>query len=154
MLTAMQLASSDTPLDILDLRAKRRDAALAQMVQDAANQGVVRDTEMLLALLQRHERAIPSAIGKGVALPNAHSLTVARPMLVCGRSRGIEWNAGDEEPVSLVLLTLSPPEWSEEHHYAWVSQVAHAVRLQRTRQRLLEAESTAEARAYLRGVLS
>lgn len=154
MLTALQVSGPDTPLDILDLRAKRRDAVLAQMVQDAASCGAVRDADMLLALLQRHERAIPSAIGKGVALPNAHSLTVLRPMLVCGRARGIDWAGADDEPVTLVLLTLSPPEWTEEHHYAWVAQVAHAVRLQRTRQRLLDAGSPDDARELLKGALA
>lgn len=155
MSIALQVMSPDTSLDILDLRARRRDAALAQLVQNATTRGAVRDPEMLVALLQRHERAVPAAIGKGVALPNAHSLTVLRPMLVCGRAaRGIEWPGAEDEPVSLVLLTLSPAEWTAEHHYGWVAHVAHAVRLQRTRQRLLDAADAASASDVLRGALA
>lgn len=154
MSTAMQVISPDTTLDLLDLRARRRDAALSQLVQEAAVRGVVRDEAMLLALLQRHERLAPASIGKGVALPHAHSLTVIRPALFCGRSaKGISWTPDDAEPVSLVLLVLSPAEWNAEHHYLWVSHVAHAVRLQRTRQRLHDADA-ADAGELLRGVLA
>ena len=155
MSTGMQVLGPDTQLEILDVRARRRDSALAQLVQDAAARGAVRDAEMLLALLQRHECAIPSAIGKGVALPNAHSLTVVHPVVVCGRAkRGVEWAGAEDEPVVLMLLTLSPAEWTEEHHYAWVSQAAHAVRLQRTRQRLLEADAAEGALEILRGAFA
>ncbi len=154
MSSAMQVISPDTTLDILDLRARRRDAALSSLVQEAASRGVARDETMLLALLQRHERLAPASIGKGVALPNAHSLTVLRPALLCGRAlKGIEWAPDDDDHVTLVLLVLSPAEWNAEHHYQWVSHVAHAVRLQRTRQRLLESDAVVAAET-LRGVLA
>jgi mannitol/fructose-specific phosphotransferase system IIA component (Ntr-type) len=80
-----------------------------------------------------------------VALPHARSLTVTRPQVVIGRSRrGIDWSAPDGMPVTLILLALTPGEWSEEAHHALLARVSAVARLQRKRQRLLDATSFAD----------
>ncbi len=140
-----------TPLDILDLRHRRRDSALTQLVAVAARSGVVRDPEVLLETLQQRERLGSTALGKGVAIPHAHSIAVARTHMVLGRSaHGLDWRAGDGEPVRLAWLVLTPSEVSDEQHHARVAQVVSALRLQRQRQRLFEAQSAAVAVRLLR----
>jgi mannitol/fructose-specific phosphotransferase system IIA component (Ntr-type) len=65
-----------------------------------------------------------------------------RAAMVFGRSsRGIEWDAGDG-PVQLVLLVLSPAASALTAHADRVAAAVHALRLQRTRQKLLDAEQT------------
>lgn len=141
----------DSSLYIADLKPRIRDSILTQLATHARNAGAVRAAEPLLELLRIRERVGSTAIGKGVALPNARSLTVDRPSLLFARSRrGVEWDAPDGLPVTLILLVLSPGEWGEEAHQAFLARAAAAVRLQKNRQRLLEATDFRGVSALLR----
>jgi mannitol/fructose-specific phosphotransferase system IIA component (Ntr-type) len=143
----------DPSLYIPELKTRRKEAALTDLVALAEQAGAVRGPELLVELLMLRERLGTTAIGKGVALPHARSITVNRPQLVVARSRrGIEWDAEDELPVTLVLLTLTPAEWSEEAHHALLGRAVAVARLQRNRQRLLEASSFDEVASVLREV--
>ena len=141
---------SSTPLDIIELRHKRRESALTQMVAAAERLGVTREGELLLATLVRAERLGGAGVGKCVAIPHARSAGVTRPTVLLGRSaRGIDWGAADGAAVRLVALVLSPTAAGAAAHVDRVALVAHTLRLQRTRQRLLDAEPAA-ASALLR----
>lgn len=143
----------DPSLYIPELKLRTRESVVSQMVGVAHRAGVVRGTGPLLELLRARERVGTTAIGKGVAVPYARSVTVDRPALVVARShRGIEWEAPDELPVQLVLLVLSPGEWGEEPHHAFLGRAVAVARLQRNRQRMLEAADFAELAALLHEV--
>ncbi len=131
-----------TPLDILEIRHRRRESALTQLVAAAARSGVLRDPDVLLETLLCRERLGTTALGKGVAVPHAHSITVSRTHVVFGRSsHGLDWHAPDAEPVRIAWLVLTPSEVSDEQHHARVAAAVSALRLQRQRQRLIEAAS-------------
>ena len=143
----------DPALFIPDLRPRTRQAVLEHLASLAHEAGAVGDPALLNELLALRERAGTTALGKGVALPHARSLTVRRPMLVVARSaRGIDWDAADEQRVTLVILALSPGEWGDEAHHAFLTRAASLARLQRHRQRLLEAESVEDVVGVLRDV--
>ncbi len=130
-----------TPLDILELRHRRRDHTLAQLASAAARHGVVRDEDALAALLVRRERLGTTALGKGVALTHARSIVVKRPFWIVGRApRGVEWSAPDGEPVQLVVLYLAPHVQPAAAHVARLAAAAQALRQQRNRQRLANAD--------------
>jgi mannitol/fructose-specific phosphotransferase system IIA component (Ntr-type) len=151
-IAALPPVSSST-LELVELRHKRRESALAQMVAAAGRLGAVREPMLLLATLVRSERLAPSAIGKGVAVPGARTIGVARPVTLLGRSaRGIDWG-GSLGPVHLVMLVLSPSGALLEMHASRVLGAAHALRLQRVRQRLMEADPL-QAAALLRAELT
>lgn len=143
----------DPSLYIPELKTRRKEAALTDLVCLAHQAGAVRGPELLVDLLVMRERLGSTAIGKGVALPHARSFTVSRPQLVVARSRrGVDWDAPDELPVTLVLLSLAPGEWSEEAHHAFLGRAAAVARLQRNRQRLLDAASFEDVASVLREV--
>jgi mannitol/fructose-specific phosphotransferase system IIA component (Ntr-type) len=130
-----------TPLDLIELRHKRRESALTQLAAAARRHGVVRDVDALFALLVRRERLGTTALGKGVALTHARSIAVVRPFGVVGRSpKGIEWAAPDGEPVQLAVLYVSHHEQSASTHLARLGAAAQALRLQKLRQRLMTAD--------------
>src|SRR5262245_33510782 len=109
----------DPSLYIPELKHRSRETVVAQLVDLAHRAGVVRGIGPLCELLRTRERIGTTAIGKGVAVPHARSLTVHRPALLIARShRGIEWEAPDDLPVTLVMLVLSPGEWGEEAHHS------------------------------------
>ena len=141
----------DSSLFLPDLRLKRKESALHEMVCAAQGSRAVRDAELLHQTLLRRERWCSSAIGKGVAVPNARSLAVIAPRLLIARARrGVDWSAADGIPVQLVLLVLSPSEISTEAHLERLARALAITRLQRNRQRLLEAEGDAALAAILR----
>lgn len=131
-----------TPLDLIELRHKRREAVFNQLVTAALRHGVVRDLDVLVAALVRRERLGSSAIGKGVALTHARSIAVVRPFWVVGRApKGLEWGAPDAEAVELVVVYLAHAEQSAATHGARVASAAAALRQQRTRQRLATTDA-------------
>jgi mannitol/fructose-specific phosphotransferase system IIA component (Ntr-type) len=141
----------DSSLYIPELKARTKDSGLAQLVAVVQRSGAVRGAGQLLELLRLRERLGTTALGKGVAVPHARSLTVDRPSLVVARShRGVEWDAPDGLPANLLLLVLSPGEWGEEAHHAFLARAVGVARLQRNRQRLLEAESFDDVAGVLR----
>lgn len=146
MVTAETTSPPHSPLDILQLRHRRRESAWTQLVAMAAGSGAVRDPDVLLATLHWRERLGSTALGKGVAVPHAHSIAVMRTHVVLGRSApGMDWGAPDGELVRLVWLVLTPSEVSDEQHFERVSSAVSALRLQRQRQRLFEAPDAAAA---------
>ncbi len=145
---------TDTALDIVELRHKRRESALTQLVVAAHRHGVVRDDAALIAALLRRERLGSTALGKGVAVSHARSVAVAKPFYVLGRSaRGLDWPAPDAQAVNLVVLLLTPAEMSADAHLERLASAAASTRLQRTRHKLLESDA-ATALALLRGAPS
>jgi len=144
-MTLAALPENDLSLCVPDLKSKKKDAALAEMVAAAGASGLVAGGNLLLELLKLRERLGTTGLGKAVALPHARSLTVREPRIVIARStRGIDWQAGDDVPVHLVLLTLAPAEWSDDAFHALVARAAASFRLQRTRQKLMSAPSAQE----------
>src|SRR5437762_1787437 len=119
-------------LYIPELRPKRKESILEELVSRAHALGAVRDATLLRDTLLLREKLGSTAVGKGVAIPNARSVAVIAPRLAVARSRrGIDWAAPDELPVHLVLLVLSPGEFGEDVHGDFVSRVAALMRLQR-----------------------
>jgi len=141
----------DTSLFLPDLKLKRKESVLHEMACVAQKAGAVRDAELLHETLLRRERWCPSAVGKGVAVPNARSLAVTEPRLVIARARrGLEWGASDRVAVQLVLLGLSTSEMSVDSHLERVMRAIAITRTQRNRLKLLEAEDARIVTALLR----
>jgi mannitol/fructose-specific phosphotransferase system IIA component (Ntr-type) len=155
MTTTIGASVLDSSLFISDLKPKRKLAALQEMVQRAHDHGVVREPRLLLDTLMLRERLGGSAIGKAVAIPHARSVAVreARLVVACSR-RGIDWGAPDDLDVQLVLLVLSPSDSPCSAHCERVIRTASFARLQRNRQRLLDAVDPAAAAAAIGDLVS
>lgn len=155
MTTMFGAALLDPSLYIPELKVRRKQSVLQQLVDVAARAGVVREPAVLCATLNLRERLFGTGLGKGVAVPHARSIAVTEARLVIARSRrGMAWDAADGLPVQLVMLALSPAEAGEEAHLEFVARVAGAGRLQRNRARLLEAADFPEVAAMLAEFLS
>jgi PTS system nitrogen regulatory IIA component len=140
---------------IPDLKSRKRDAALAEMAAAAVQAGLASHDGLLLELLKLRERLGSTAIGKGVAIPQARSLTVSQPRVLMARApRGVDWGAEDEVPVQLVLMVLAPAEWPDEAFHGLLARAVNGARLQRTRQKLLAAPSLGDLSTALREALA
>ncbi|TMQ69659.1 MAG: PTS sugar transporter subunit IIA [Candidatus Eisenbacteria bacterium] len=145
----------DISLCIPDLRTRKKESVLQELVDCAHRTGAVREPSLLHEMLCLRERLGPTAVGKAVAVPNARSIAVFEPRLVFGRSRrGIDWKADDPTPVQLVFLVLGPGDQSLDAHHELMSRAVSFTRLQRNRNRLLEAPTLEAMTAVLREMLS
>lgn len=144
----------DSSLYVPDLRHRRRDSVLAELVDLARSCGVANEPALLLETLLMREKLGTTALGKGVAVPYARSIAVTEPRIVVSRSkRGVDWDAPDGGLVHIVLLVLSPADLPLEAHHEFLGRVTGALRLQRQRQRLIDATGYAQVQAVLREIL-
>ena len=135
----------------LDVAADSRESLLSHMVDELVVRSAVRDPAMVLSLLLEREKLGPTAIGKGVAIPHARSLTVAGLRVAVATSRhGIQWEAPDDKPVRLIFLILAPAiERARKPYLELIAQVADRTRLARDRKCLIEARTFDEVCAVL-----
>jgi len=144
----------DPSLFIPDLKCRRKDSALAELVACAGRGGVLRHPELALELLAAREALGSTSPGRGIAVPAIRSLAVQHGRLVVARSRrGIEWGAPDELPVHVIALVCSPAECPASQHVETVLRVAAAMKPQRARAKLMEAETFEAIAALLREAL-
>ena len=145
----------DASLYLPDLKLKRKESVLHELVLAGQRGRAVRDAELLHETLLRRERWCASAVGKGVAVPHARSLAVIEPRMIVARTlRGADWGAADGAPVQLVMLVISPSESAIDFHLERVARAVAITRTQRNRQRLLDAEDEPTMAALLRELSS
>ena len=152
MSTELVSSALDTALFHFDLKHRRRENAIADLAAHAHACGAARDSGRLREALLRRERSYSSAVGRGVAIPHARSITVTAPhVLVARATRGIEWKARDGQAVQLVLAVLAPHDHPLEAFLELVAHAAQAARLQRRRQRLMADDHATVLAAWREG---
>src|SRR6266508_2800604 len=109
---------TDTSLDLLELRHRRRETAFHQLVQCAVEHRSVQHAALIENLLLRRERLGSTALGRGHAMTGAWSWCVRTPLVLVGLSeRGLDWDAPGGREVEMVALVLTPGESPEELHF-------------------------------------
>jgi len=69
------------------------------------------DAELIVSTLLKREELGSTGIGKGIAIPHCRSLAVDKLEIAVGRTtKGINYNAIDKKPVSLIFLIIAPPQ--------------------------------------------
>jgi PTS system nitrogen regulatory IIA component len=138
---------------IPDLKSRSRDSVLGELARRAQGLGVTREPGVLCAALRMRERLGTTAVGRGLAIPNARSLVVRRPVLLLGRcGLDVPWGAADGGLVFLVLAVISPAAMSAPCHVAAVARVLAATRAAPIRQRLSGSDGLGEIARWLAGV--
>ena len=92
----------------LELESTTKDQVLKELVSllklDEKAQG------MLFKMLKRRETLGSTGIGQHIAIPHCRSLVVTRLRCAFGRgSKGIDFKAIDDQPVSFLFLIVAPP---------------------------------------------
>ncbi|WP_413498137.1 fructose-specific PTS transporter subunit EIIC [Buttiauxella gaviniae] len=107
------------------------------------------DEATFIDALNAREALSTTAIGDGIAIPHAKSALVNAPRLLMLRSRqSIVWDIDDDEPVHLVFMIAVPASGSDEH-LEILTQLCRWLMDDEFRERLLNAEHSAEIVALL-----
>ena len=97
-----------TDLIILDLEGKTRKEALLNIAKFAKTNGLVDDERFLWQKFLEREGQGTTAIGNGLALPEACWIEMSRPyaFILCRTKEPVEFNSLDKKPVRIVLASL------------------------------------------------
>jgi PTS system nitrogen regulatory IIA component len=109
-------ALTDPGLIFPGLEASDAAGVLRELAARLAERGVVRDPEALFDRLWERELLGSTAIGNGVAIPHCKLDHLPRVLVAVGVSeKGVDFGAGDEAPVRLFFLVVSPSRSPAEH---------------------------------------
>ncbi|MBV9080707.1 MAG: DUF21 domain-containing protein [Elusimicrobia bacterium] len=102
------------------------------------------DPAQLIQAVLAREAQLPTAIGKGVAVPHARLASVSRPIIAVARSlKPVAFAAPDKVPVRLVFLILTPAAAPLEQ-LRILGRVAALVNNQTLLRRLMRAKNVAQ----------
>ena len=109
----------------MDIEGENVNQILTSAIDKVLTPSGISKKEILSALLSREE-LMPTAIGKGIAIPHPRSPIVTDPnrasVSICYLSKPVNFNALDGEPVHtlFILLTASP-----KMHLDVLSKISH-----------------------------
>ena len=137
------------PVRVKDLVAKTKDAALEEMVGLVCMSDAVADRVALLSAVRERERVLSTGIGLGIAIPHAKIPGVARFVVAVGRqAEGIEFDAIDGRPVTLVVLIAGPQD-AQDRYLRLLARLSGRLKQDDVRRRILSAKSPEDIVAIL-----
>lgn len=129
--------------DLIDLEhePETKPEAIEQLLDLAVDAGRVTDREQALADLHAREAEATTGVGMGIGIPHAKSAAVVSPTIAFTRSsEGIDFDAMDDKPATLIFMLLVPAAGGEEH-LAMLSSLSRSLMHEETRTALQEADS-------------
>jgi nitrogen PTS system EIIA component len=126
---------------IINLEASKKTELLMQMAQYLASLYDLKDKALVIQKILDREAEMSTGIGFGIAIPHARLEGLDRVYMIAARiTRGIEFDAIDEQPVHLVFMMLSPANTSTPYTQI-LSSLSRIMSYEEIRQSLIEADS-------------
>ncbi len=99
-----------------DLTASSKKSLLDQLAEEFHADRPDLDERRIFQTLVRREQLGSTAVGHGIALPHGRMAGLERPLAAFSRLREpTDFDALDDQPVSLVFALLVPDEENEQH---------------------------------------
>jgi len=137
---------------VRDLKSHNKEGVLSELAEYLARDREVRDSRLLLDMLENRENLGSTAIGCGVAIPHGRSLAIANIKVLFARhAKGVDFDAPDGEPVHLFFLIVAPPQDRNNEYLPLLGQIAELVKEATVREELLEAKTYADLKQILEG---
>lgn len=115
----MHLADILSPAQVIaEMRATDRWQAIDELVDQlvAAGRIPAEHRQDIATVVKKREQSMSTGIGFGVGIPHAVSDRISEVVGVLGRSsRGMNFEALDNQPVTLVILFLVPQGQFQKH---------------------------------------
>lgn len=138
-----------TELIDLDGSPRTKRECIEFLLDLAVDAGRVTDRERALEDLLAREEEATTGVGMGIGIPHAKSPAVLAPTIAFTRvDEGIDFDAMDGEPATLIFMLLVPEEGGEEH-LSMLSSLSRALVHEETRDALHEADSPARVEAIV-----
>ena len=111
-------------LIILNLEAKDKDSAIAELARLMEREGKLNSTPEYLKAVAERETLTTTAVGLGVAIPHARSPAVRQTAIAFGKSEGFRWDGDGQEIVRLVFLLAVPSENPNKEYMGLLASLA------------------------------
>lgn len=139
---------------VQDLKARNKEGVLAELSRVLAEDGDIRDANVLLEMIRRRESLGSTGLGKGVAIPHGRSTAAADTRVVFGiAGKGIDYAAPDGEACRLFFLIVAPYEDSRHEYLPLLGKIVELVNEKPVREKLLRLESFADFQAVVQEAL-
>jgi mannitol/fructose-specific phosphotransferase system IIA component (Ntr-type) len=103
---------------ITDLKATNRWEAIDELVKNLVTTSKIKpeNQEAITAVVKKREASMSTGIGFGIGIPHASTDLIYEVVGALGRSsKGINFDALDNQPVNLVMLFLVPQGQFQKH---------------------------------------
>ena len=131
-----------------------KDECIEYLLDLLVESGRVQDREAALEALLTREEQTTTGVGKGIGIPHAKTDAVSEPSLAFTRStEGVDFDAMDGEPATLIFMILVPESGGEEH-LSILSSLSRALMHDEVREDLLTASDEAAIQATLREAIA
>lgn len=101
-----------------ELKATNRWEAIDELIQQLITSGKIKPEhrEAVTAVIKKRESSMSTGIGFGIGIPHASTDLIYEVVGAFGRSKsGVNFDALDNQPVTLVLLFLVPQGQFQKH---------------------------------------
>jgi mannitol/fructose-specific phosphotransferase system IIA component (Ntr-type) len=126
---------------VADLRATNRWEAIDELIAILVATGKIQPEhlEAISAVVKKRESSMSTGIGFGIGIPHASTDLIYEVVGAFGRSKkGVNFDALDNQPVSLVMLFLVPQGQFQKHLHT-LANIAKLLHKKEFRQALEEA---------------
>lgn len=106
----------------LNLTVKSKEELLDLLSKDAVKVGAGDSSEDILEDLWNREKELPTAVGKGIAIPHCRSKSIkSSKLLFCRLNKGITWDVNEEINLAFAILT---PNGENNQHLVLLSKIS------------------------------
>ena len=93
---------------ILNLAGKTKEDVLFNIAKFAKQEKLIQDEQLIYRKFLKREQLGTTAIGQGVALPEACWIVMSRPyaFILCRTKEPVDFNSLDGKPVRIILASL------------------------------------------------
>jgi mannitol/fructose-specific phosphotransferase system IIA component (Ntr-type) len=129
------------PQIIPDLQAKDRWEAIEELINNLVATGKIKSEcrDAISAVVRKREASMSTGIGFGIGIPHASTDLIYEVTGALGRSKkGVNFDALDNQPVTLVMLFLVPQGQFQKHLHT-LAEIAKLLHRNEFRKALEEA---------------
>jgi mannitol/fructose-specific phosphotransferase system IIA component (Ntr-type) len=137
---------------LADLRATNRWEAIDELIANLVDTGKIKPEhrDAITAVVRKRESSMSTGIGFGIGIPHASTELIHDVVGALGRSRtGVNFDALDNKPVTLVMLFLVPQGQFQKHLHT-LANIAKLLHKTEFRQALETAPDAASMLAIIK----
>ncbi len=132
-----------TPENVMLLESNSKDAALLEMLEKLADNGVVSQKEAIVEGIFQREKLMSTGIGLGIGIPHVRMDGIEDLMMAVGltASELTDYESLDNQPVRLIFMILAGAN-QHTQHIKTMAAISGRVRNTVLREMLMQAEDT------------
>lgn len=139
-------------LVVTEMRASDRWEAIDELIDNLVEHGRIKSEhrDSIASVVKKRETSMSTGIGFGIGIPHASTDLIDEVTGAFGRSsKGVNFEALDNQPVNLVMLFLVPQGQFQKHLHT-LAKIAKVLHKKEFRKALEEASGAAEMYHILR----